>query len=311
MFLTELDSVPDGVVCLNENFTRFRLKKMLKTTLFLSPVFILFTLLGCRSNQSDTKILASVGSVKLTNAQLELSIPRNLSEIDSISFAQAYIENWVKEQLFLEKAKENIDPETEATIELMLNNYQTSLFIYKYQQLLIQQKLDTVVTEGQIEDYYKKHAGNFKLDSNVVRAIFVQIPKSAYDAQNVKSLMRSHSENDLISLEDYCYQNARNFNMGENWTYLNRILRLVPGTIPNHENFLRHGGFYETQDSLHKYFIQVIDYRLVNDTAPMVFVQQNIKDILLNHRKTDFINTMKNNLYRDAVSQKRFNIYAN
>ncbi len=289
--------------------------KLLSWIQIISLAVTLISLQSCKkwfAPKDEVKVLATVGNTKLTSKQLELSIPQNLSKIDSISFAQTYIENWVKEQLFLEKARENLDPATEETINIMLNGYETSLYIYKYQQRLLQQKLDTLITDDQISEYYAQHAGSFKLDSNVVRAIFIQLPKSAHDAQNVRNWMRSHTENDLINLEDYCYQNARNFNLGENWTYFNRIMRLVPGgNISNAENFLKNTGFHESQDSLYKYFIQVIEYRLVNDTAPLEFVQQNIKDILLNHRQTNYINTLKNNLYQEGISKKRFTIYTN
>ncbi len=277
-------------------------------------ILLITTLFSCNSfvNRGvDNKIVAQVGSNKLTLSQLEMAIPENINDIDSISFAQNYIEKWVRDHLLLEKAEINLDKKTQQSIEVMIDNYRTSLLLFKYQQMIIRQKLDTVVTEKQIIDYYKKHADNFRLDSCVVKAIYVQLPKSLYDRYKVRQWIRSKKEEDIISLEDYCYQNARNFNMGENWQYFNRIMSNVPRKITDGSRFLKYNKYIEATDSLYTYYLYFLDYKLPNDTTPVVFVEDKIKDIILNHRKVKLIDDLENNIYNDAVDQKKFIIHTN
>lgn len=263
------------------------------------------------NHNSDRDEIAVFGSKKLYRSELNLVIPHDLSEIDSISFAQNYIEKWVRNQLMLEKAEINLNKKTLSEIELMVDNYETSLLVYQYQQLLVQQKLDTLITDNDIEDYYKDNSGNFKLDSSVVKAIYVKLPKSLPDVYSVRRWIRSSKEADLISLEDYCYQNARNFDMGEDWIYFSHLLQIVPKEIKSQEEFLKYNRYIEATDSLYKYFVGILDYKLPNDTTPIDFIKPQIKNIILNHRKMKFINDLENNIYRDAVNQKRFTIYAN
>lgn len=263
------------------------------------------------TGNADDEVIAKVGSSKLLRSHLEMSIPKGMHEIDSISFAQNYIEKWVRNQLMLEKSEDNLDEVTLNEIELMVDNYNTSLKVFQYQQMLIHQKLDTIVTDKDIEDYYLKSAGNFKLDSSVVKAIFVKLPKSLHNVYNVRKWIRSSREADIISLEDFCYQNARNFDMGENWVYFNQIMSIVPKKIKNRENFLKYNRYIEATDSLYKYFVGIMDYKLPNDTTPIDFVKPQIRNIILSQRKMKFINDLENNIYRDAVNQKRFTIYAN
>lgn len=285
---------------------------MAKFKLVFFSLLFLLTFYQCQlNNDNKTKVLATAAGNKLTQTQMELSIPENLTGVDSISFAQNFIETWVKNQLLLEKAKENLDKKTIEKIDVMINNYQTSLLVYNYQQLLMQQNLDTIITNDQVDEYYNKNAGNFKLDSNAVKAIFIQLPKSSPDFNKVRQWIKSKNEEDIISLEDFCYQNARNFYMAENWLYLNQLLRLLPNKINNQEHFIKTGGYVESTDSLYTYFAQITDYKLINDTCPLPLVYNKISDIILNRRKTSFINDLKNNVYRDAVNQKKFKIYTN
>ena len=211
----------------------------------------------------------------------------------------------------LEKAELNLDKHTLKSIETMIDNYRTSLLVFKYQQMLIAEKMDTIVTPAEIKEYYDQNAGNFKLDFNAVKAIYVKLQKGVSDTYKVKQWMRSNKEEDLISLEDFCYQNASNFNMGEQWTDFSRLMKNFPKTIANQESFLKYNKFMEAQDSLYNYYIAIRNYKPVNDTTPLVFVENNIKDIILNRRKIQFINDLENNIYHDAVNQKKFTIYAN
>ncbi len=192
---------------------------------------------------------------------------------------------------------------------MMLDNYRTSLMVFNYQQMIIQQKLDTVVKQNDILEYYNLHSTNFLLDSCAVKAIFVKIPKSVPDKYKLKRWMRSCTEKDLIKIEDYCYQKAKHFDMGEKWGYFSDLLRIINTKINTPEQFLKYNKFMEGSDSLYVYYLQIVDYKLPNDAKPVEFVQSQIKSIILNHRKMDLINKLENDIYNDALNQKQFTIY--
>ncbi len=283
------------------------------TFIYLSLLFLLVMFVAaCSKNNVNDRVLAQANGKELTQSQLQNVMPSAMKDIDSISFAQNYIEKWVKYQLMLEKAEFNLSDETKKTIEDMIDNYRTSLLVFKYQQLLISQKLDTVVPESELKDYYMSNMGNFRLDSNITKAIFVQVPKTLYDAFKIRSWIRSGNENDIANLEDYCYQNAHYFDIGDEWRYMGEISRLLPKfTYRDEENFLKNIQYAETQDSLYYYFVAVRDYKLVNDMAPIELVQDKITEIILNHRKAQLIKDLENRIYLDAVNQKKFTIYTN
>ena len=108
------------------------------------------------------------------------------------------IDKWIRKQLLLEKAELNLTP-SQKDVEIQLNDYRSSLLIYKYEQEWIKQNLDTVVAENEIREYYKLYSGNFILDENILKALYVKIPVFSPNIDKVKKWYKSDKNDDLTS----------------------------------------------------------------------------------------------------------------
>ena len=89
---------------------------------------------------------------------------------------QNYINKWAKRQLLLKKAEENLTPVLKEEIANQLEDTRSNLIIYQYQRQMILEKLDTVLTEAEIENYYAANEKSFILSSNIVKALFIKLP---------------------------------------------------------------------------------------------------------------------------------------
>ncbi len=264
------------------------------------------------NDKRNDMILAKTGTAVLTMQQVAKLVPDNMKGTDSVHFVQNYVDRWIHNQLMLEKAIANIDDKGYANIEDMVNDYRTALLVYKYQQLYIEQNLDTLILDSQIADHYDKYGNNFLLDSCAVRAVFVQIPKSLPDGARVRNLIRSNKPEDMVELEEFCFKNARSFDPGVDWRYYYDALAQMPqGSVKNPMVTAKNGRCIEAQDSLYNYFFMVKDFRDVNEQAPLIFAKEKIREILLNHRKNDLIRNLEIKIYVDAVNKQRFTNYVN
>jgi hypothetical protein len=45
------------------------------------------------------------------------------------------------------------------------------LLIYKYEEQMLRDRLDTVVSDAEIEQYFNQNASNFVLEENIVKAL--------------------------------------------------------------------------------------------------------------------------------------------
>ena len=62
------------------------------------------------------------------------------------------------------------------------------------------EKLDTVLTDTELENYYAANEKSFILNSNIVKALFIKLPVETPDLNKIRVLARSNDQNDLQQL---------------------------------------------------------------------------------------------------------------
>jgi hypothetical protein len=193
------------------------------------PVIILTAIImlaGCRNknNSADRIPVAEVGKVILYYDEMPQLIQHGINDADSVAIIQNYINKWAKRRLLLQKAEENLSPEFKSVIEQQIEETRTNLVIYQYQQQMILEKMDTVLTETELENFYNANEKSFILNSDIVKALFIKLPVETPDLNKIRTLVRSNNQNDLQQLETYCYQFAEKFDdFNENWVQMNRL----------------------------------------------------------------------------------------
>jgi len=233
-----------------------------------------------------------------------------LNKTDSIALIQEYINKWAKRKLLLMKAEENLSPELKHELIQQIEETRSNLIIYQYQKQMILEKLDTVLTEAELESYYSENEKSFTLSSNIVKVLFVKLPLETPDPEKVKRLVRSNDQEDLQELESYCYQFAEKYeDYNEAWIPMDRISVELRTDIENEENFLKRNTYFETADSLSIYLISIRDYRLRSSIAPFDYVRDDIKRIIWNTRRLEFLQSLENGIYSEGLKENSFKIY--
>jgi hypothetical protein len=292
-------------------FKYFKNINSLNYRLLISCLGILSLGLSCTKLETRTreKSLAQVSEKNLYPSDIRDIFPNNVSPEDSIMIQQNYVDKWVKKQLILQKAELNLTEE-QKDVRQQIEEYRSSLLIYKYEQSLILQKLDTLISDDEIETYYQENPSNFNLDRHIVKALFIKLPMNAPDLWRVRQMCRSEKEEDFKELESYCYQYGVKYDyFDDNWIPFSTITRALPNEIRNPESYLRWNRYIEQQDSAFRYMVNLREYNLAGTVAPLPYVEQKIRSIILNKRKVKFIRDLENNIYKDALNKGSFTIY--
>jgi len=275
---------------------------------------LLFSLsfLSCTSYDSNGREepIAKVGDRYLYPSDLPEAITFGLTPEDSSSISKKYINKWIRKQLLLQRAELNISTNQQKEINNQLEETRASLMIYQYEKQMINQKLDTIVEDDEITRYYNENLSNFALDENIIKALFVKLSKDAPNISRVRNWYRSDRNEDLTELESYCFQFAEKYDyFDEDWISFDNLLRELPMIVDDQERYLRYNSYYETEDSLFHYFINIRDYRLKTTTSPIEYITDNILTIILNNRKIQFLIDLENNIYNDAINRQEFEVY--
>jgi len=276
-------------------------------------ILLLLTLAveGCRNYSKSPKriAIAKAGDTYLYMDQVPKIIPQGASASDSSTIIQNYINTWAKRELLYQKAAENLTPELNDEIEKQLNEARINLTIYQYQQQMMLEKMDTMVTNQELEDYYNSNQSSFMLSTNIVKALFIRLPEEIPNAERIKQLARSDDQSDLLKLETICYQFADKFDdFDERWIPLDRISVELPEELANEESFLRRTKFYEANDSTFLYLLNIRDYRLRASLSPFEYVKDDVKRIIWNTRRIQFLQSLENGIYNDAIKEDRFTV---
>ena len=281
---------------------------------FLVVIATSVSLLSCeyfqQSKHKDVPIARAYDSY-LYLSDLENILPKNATEKDSATIVQNYIKNWIENKVLLTKAELNLSDYSN-TIDRKIENYRTSLMIYEYEKELVNQMLDTQVTENQIEEYYLKNKQDFALKDYIVKVLYIKLDKKTPQLNKVRDLYKFSSSDKMKDLEEYCHKYAINFYLDtESWIYLEDLKREVPVTIYDAENFLKKNKYLDFEDDNYIYLLNIIDYNLDDDTSPLSLEKNNIKNIILNSRKLELITKMKKEVYQDAFEKQQVEIYGN
>jgi hypothetical protein len=258
------------------------------------------------TNQQDA--LARAYDKFLFPENLAGIVPPNASESDSLLLIKNYIDNWIHQQVVLHKAENNLD-EGEKDVEKQLDEYRNSLIRYAYEKALIEQRLDTSVSEKEIEEFYNANHGNFELKSNILKVIYLKLSKKSPKLNKVRDWYISDKQKDREQLRDYCRQYALNYYLDEdNWLMFDDLLKEIPIKTYDQEQFLHNNRNIEIEDSTTLYLISIKGFKVKNSMSPLSFEKNNIRNMIINQRKLKLVAEMEQQAYDDARKKGDFEI---
>jgi hypothetical protein len=277
----------------------------------LLTALILVIIQGCSffEESNNEKPLARAFEQYLYPSDLQKVIPTGTSQEDSALLAKRYIETWVQEQLMQHRAEESLTEE-QLDFKTQIEEYYRSLVIFTYRQKLLEQKLDTVVTEDEIQAYYDENSKNFVLDENVIKGTFIKVPLTAPNLEQLRRWSWNNREQDLEEIEKYCITYAEKFSDFNNtWVEFSSIKAQLPMRMSDPTRYLNSYHNIETTDSLYRYLVHISDHIAEGEEAPVEMVSEEITNIILNKRKIEFIKDLEHRVYTEGVSRNQFEIY--
>ena len=268
-------------------------------------------LLGC-TRQHDHKgmnPLVEVAGKFLYEEDLRQAMPLNLSKDDSVLFAEHYIRTWVEDALLFDKAEGNI-PDN-AKIAALVENYRKALIMHVYQEELVNQKLAGDISEAEIKDYYEQNKSLFLLDKPIVKGLFIKVPLQSQGLADVRRWYKRNTQDAIEQLEKYSLRNAVTYDyFYDQWKPVEDLSPMLPvKELKNDSKYLDKNRNLELKDTAYHYFLHVEDFLGEGEAKPVDFAKEEIKDVLINLKRVDFIDQVKEDLYREASDRNRIIYY--
>lgn len=275
-------------------------------------ITILFLLTGCQAIQSfihDDKVVARVGKHKLYESEVNAYIPSGVSIADSTNLALQYINTWATDIIFSDMAQSQLS-KAERDVTAELEAYKRDLLRFRYEQRFIGDRLDTLVTEDQMLDFYEKHKNLFTLDRPILKVRFVDILKNMDKKDQIIRLMSSNKPKDMDEVEGLANKYAiKYFDKSYEWMDA-AVLAREFGTdygqmlAKMNQSYIR----MESEDAADIKVAYVREIRR-SGVAPFDFCTERIREYILSGRKHDLLVALEQSLLKGASDDGQFVIY--
>jgi hypothetical protein len=270
-------------------------------------ISLIFSLSACQFFQDNQKenAIARVGEKYLYLEDIDGLA--NADTEDSAQIVESYIDKWVREQLLMQKALQNL-PESEVNFEKQLDNYRRSLIIYAYENQLLRQKLDTNISEDQIEVYYQNNQENFELREVILQMRMVMVRNSAPNQDSVKYWLFNRDSTELFNLVDYCTSFSEKCALDTSeWVSLNTLSTYLPKKQLKFEDLKTGANVFS--DSLNTLYIDLFQIGLRGQRAPVSYVSDQIKAIIKNQRRLKLLEDVRKQIFEEANLKNRYEVY--
>ena len=255
------------------------------------------------------RVVARVGEHRLMRSELAEYIPAGVSSEDSLSLAQRYINAWAEEHLFMDMAESRLSKE-EQDVSKELEEYRRTLLKYRYEERYINERLDTLISDEEVRNYYKEHTDKFLVDRPLLKTRYMVIPADSRSLKTIKELMSSDDAMDAIAADSLAFTAAlRYVDSSDSWLDAILLARDLGTDEVSMMKALRNRFIELKGDDGNLRVAYVVDIVQKGNPAPLDYCEERIKDILLSSRKHDLVSGLERDLLNDALVKGKFIIY--
>ena len=256
------------------------------------------------------KAIARVGESYLFQDDIIDLVPKGTSKKDSIAIVKSFIDRWATQKLLFEAAQRNIGKDKVSEFSALIDQYKVDLYTKDYIESLVIRQIDTVVTEVQIEEYYAKNKQYFKNSSELVKLRYINLVKENPKFAKIKSKFSSFTKKDRKELEQLAVQ-FKSYAFNDSiWVDINQVYEKIPFiNLENKQKYISSGMNFQYPDSTTVWLVKVNNVLPKDSPTPLEFLKPTIKQIIINNRKLDLINTIEKEITNDAIKDNKYEIY--
>lgn len=257
------------------------------------------------SEAEKDEIVVKIEDKVLFKSQLKNLIHEDMSPQDSITVVNGFIENWIRDNLMIIEAEKNVPAGLD--LNKLLADYRASLLVYNFEKKLIEEKLDTQITEQQIANFYELTKDQYILSHSIYKGIVAVFPKNYAGSKELVSLLKKEDLSEaFFQIRNKATSSVLDLNK---WYSLEEFSGIVPGGAMKMKDKLTKGSVLQFQHNGMECFVKIVDKYNENQVPPLEYIQDKIVKVILNNRKTALIKNIRQNLYDKAMASNKIKIH--
>jgi hypothetical protein len=274
------------------------------------PLFISITLLilSCSNinNDNSNDLIARAGE----NFLYQNDLPSFSSRQDSLLRYKNFVELWAKEKLLYDLSLTNLSQSKKNELDLLIEKFKIDLYINSYKDLIVNSRIDSIVTNEEIESYYNANIDNFTLNETLLKYRYLKVPSDNININRIRRYIQRLSNDDRAFLDSLNFQFAELKVNDSVWFAERDVISSIEFiNQTNKSNFMRVNRLYEIKDGQYINYFIVKDLLKSGNIPPLSYLYDRIKLNIINQRKIDLIKNINKEILNDALKSSKYEIY--
>ena len=274
------------------------------------PLFISITLLilSCSNinNDNSNDLIARAGE----NFLYQNDLPSFSSRQDSLLRYKNFVELWAKEKLLYDLSLTNLSQSKKNELDLLIEKFKIDLYINSYKDLIVNSRIDSIVTNEEIESYYNANIDNFTLNETLLKYRYLKVPSDNININRIRRYIQRLSNDDRDFLDSLNFQFAELKVNDSVWFAERDVISSIEFiNQTNKSNFMRVNRLYEIKDDQYINYFIVKDLLKSGNIPPLSYLYDRIKLNIINQRKIDLIENINKEILNDALKSSKYEIY--
>ena len=267
---------------------------------------LLLFIISCNYNlKNNDGYVARVGDEFLSVEEIQELVPKNLNKQDSIRIVNNVIEEWATSKLLIQNAIINLTEIEKSQIDNKSEKYRENLIISEYRNKISNNNPDTSASKDEIELFFSENSKNFKLFEEIIKGRYVKLNKNTFNIDEIKRRFRRFNQSDKSFFDSISIQLLNYYLNDSIWINKKLFFNKIPSL--EYDQSLRiskNNLFYVQEDSLALYLIKINNYKKADDYAPLEYIYNRIKEVIVSKKRIDYLNKIDKELIGDAIIKK-------
>src|SRR5687768_3608446 len=258
-------------------------------------------------DSSDQILLARVFDYKLYFDDIKDLIQGYSNAEDSIQQVKTLTEHWVRDRLILVEAEKNFPKE--ANMNKLLEDYRQSLLRHFFEQRIIEERLDTVITEDDLQRYYEANKEQHRLESGILRGYYFKLMKPLNRSDRILTWWEDFPEKHFDDVISYTAQRAKtNWSDSTQWHEMHMIVQLFPEGTLSPSAIRSYEGIMK-EDREYIYLLYPLEVYHERDIAPLSRVRPQASRYIIHQRELELLDSIKNEIYDRDIQSEQVKIF--
>lgn len=252
-------------------------------------------------------LLAQVFDYKLYFDDIKDLIQGYANAEDSIQQVRSLTEHWVRDRLILVEAEKNLPKEV--NMNKLLEDYRQSLLRHFFEQRSLEERLDTVITETDLVQYYEANKEQHRLESGILRAYYFKIKRPQTRSDKILQWWKTFPQQHFNDVLTYAAKHAKtNWADSSQWHEMQMVVQLFPeGTLSPAAIRSKRSIIQEDRDYI--YLLYPLEVYQAQDVAPLARIREQAARFILHQRELELLERIKNEIYDRDIQNERVRIY--